>query len=420
MQPKRVLTLHGFAAEFARDLRDRGIEAWALTEEINWSSPCPECACAESSFALLPRGFRPTGETPPLLNSKRSPRSAKRSPPLLRNWRRSAFSPNTCVRSTPEQLRIATRLSTGKAFAQTDPRTLQAGWAVIYRALLAAAKRGDADLRRIASSHGDAGKTAFEALEVAPRLSPLRSANRRALFESLHKARGPLAKTELLEARLQNSRRVEAQYVVKILTGDLRIGLREGLVEEAIARAFDAPLDDVKEANMFLGDIGQTALLARDASYIARSLPSSARSNACSPAPSRPRKPSGARFAQGTPNEAKPGSRAAQTSTDGPDDRYLRGRQVRWHPRATASRHRSAWRFSRAICAASPNNFDEIWRSEPRGFDDEVILDGEIMAFEHGTKLTFFDLQKRLGRKSDGGRFVRRAVRGCAGGLYCV
>src|SRR6185503_12813247 len=33
VQPKRVLTLHGFAAEFARDLRERGIEAWALTEE---------------------------------------------------------------------------------------------------------------------------------------------------------------------------------------------------------------------------------------------------------------------------------------------------------------------------------------------------------------------------------------------------
>ena len=33
VQPKRVLTLHGFAAEFARDLRERGIEAWALSEE---------------------------------------------------------------------------------------------------------------------------------------------------------------------------------------------------------------------------------------------------------------------------------------------------------------------------------------------------------------------------------------------------
>src|SRR5213082_3675262 len=56
----------------------------------------------------------------------------------------------------------------------------------------------------------------------------------------------------------------EGQYVVKILTGDLRIGLREGLVEEAIAKAFNVALDEVKEANMLLGDIGRTAVLARN------------------------------------------------------------------------------------------------------------------------------------------------------------
>ncbi|HEV7869335.1 MAG TPA: MBL fold metallo-hydrolase RNA specificity domain-containing protein, partial [Chthoniobacteraceae bacterium] len=33
VKPKRVLTLHGFAAAFARDLRERGIEAWALSQE---------------------------------------------------------------------------------------------------------------------------------------------------------------------------------------------------------------------------------------------------------------------------------------------------------------------------------------------------------------------------------------------------
>ncbi len=33
VQPKRVLTVHGFAAEFAADLRRRGVEAWALAQE---------------------------------------------------------------------------------------------------------------------------------------------------------------------------------------------------------------------------------------------------------------------------------------------------------------------------------------------------------------------------------------------------
>ena len=40
VQPKRVLTLHGFAAEFARDLRERGVEAWALSEQNQLELPC--------------------------------------------------------------------------------------------------------------------------------------------------------------------------------------------------------------------------------------------------------------------------------------------------------------------------------------------------------------------------------------------
>src|SRR6058998_2801706 len=39
VQPRRVFTLHGFAAEFATDLRMRGIEAWALSEENQMEFP---------------------------------------------------------------------------------------------------------------------------------------------------------------------------------------------------------------------------------------------------------------------------------------------------------------------------------------------------------------------------------------------
>ena len=63
---------------------------------------------------------------------------------------------------TSEQLPIATSYFTGKAFAQSDPRTLQVGWAVIFRALQAATKVSDAEFHRVASTHGDAGKTALK------------------------------------------------------------------------------------------------------------------------------------------------------------------------------------------------------------------------------------------------------------------
>src|SRR5262249_21375011 len=66
---------------------------------------------------------------------------------------------------TSDQLRIVTTYFTGKAFAQSDPRILHVGRAVIFRALQDATKIGDDEFHRVAGRHGDAGKTAFEVLD---------------------------------------------------------------------------------------------------------------------------------------------------------------------------------------------------------------------------------------------------------------
>src|SRR5439155_13341201 len=144
----------------------------------------------------------------------------------------------------------------------SDLRTLQVGWAIIFRALQAATNIADTELHRIASAHGDAGKSAFEILDGRTTPQPFSIGESRELFENLNRTRGPNAKARLLQNRLSVLSAREGQYVVKILTGDLRIGLREGLVEEAIAKAFDVPVEQVREANMLSGDIGQAALLA--------------------------------------------------------------------------------------------------------------------------------------------------------------
>src|SRR5690606_22409894 len=49
---------------------------------------------------------------------------------------------------------------------------------------------------------------------------------------------------------------LETKFVVKIITGDLRIGLKEGLVEEGIAAATGRTLEAVREANLLCGDLG--------------------------------------------------------------------------------------------------------------------------------------------------------------------
>jgi len=394
VNPKRVLTLHGFAAEFARDLRERGIEAWALSEEnqlelalksgertrprVSFAAPSPqngdevregEGACASTRGACGPqsefRAFAEVGEaiaaTPAKLEKVR----------LLSDYLRTL---------SPAQLPVATVYFTGKPFPQSDLRTVQAGWAVIYRALMAATKLSEPEFRRISSSHGDAGKTALEALEGRTASEPFSLAASYELFESLHKTRGPLGKTELLQRKFARLSAREGQYVVKILTGDLRIGLREGLVEEAIATAFAAPLDEVKEANMLLGDLGATAVLASKGELGRAEL-----------SLFRPIK---SMLASPEPTAEAIWARFPSAETVYVEDKFDGIR---------AQLHRGSDRveiFSRDLRRMT-DQFPEL-AEQGRAFEAEVILDGEIMAFEHGKKLTFFDLQKRLGRKSDG------------------
>src|SRR5436190_4021951 len=397
VQPQRVLTLHGFAAEFARDLRERGVEAWALTEanQMELALISGERARPSMPFAAPPpQSGREVREGDGAFASTRgacAPQSEFHAfasvgeaiaavPAKLEKIRFLAEYLRTL---DPPELAIATVYFTGKPFPQSDQRTVQAGWAVIYRALMSAAKLTEPEFRRIASSHGDAGKTAREALEGRTIAEPFTIRQSREFFEALSKARGPLAKTELLQSRLAKISANEGQYVVKISTGDLRIGLREGLVEEAIASAFAVPLDDVKEANMLLGDIGETALLALKGE-LQRAELSLFRPIKCMLASPEPTAEAiWARFAGAEEQKTV----YVEDKFDGIRAQLHRGGQ-------------GAEIFSRDLRRMT-DQFPEL-AEHARKFGAEVILDGEIMAFEHGKKLTFFDLQKRLGRKSAG------------------
>jgi len=304
---------------------------------------------------------------------------------------------------TSEQLPIATLYFTGRACAQSDLRTLQVGWAIIFRSLQAATNISEAELHRIASAHGDAGKTGFEILDGRTRPQPFSIRESHELFENLHRARGPNAKTRLLQNHLSILSAREGQYVVKILTGDLRIGLREGLVEEAIAKAFNVPFEEVREANMLSGNIGRAALLA-SRKELHRAELSLFRPIKCMLATPQPTPEAvwerfvvvpQSRDDPGLPASAPPATVYLEDKFDG----------------IRAQLHRNSQRveiFSRDLRLIT-GQFAEL-ADQARNFQDELIIDGEIIAFQEGRRLNFFDLQRRLGRTSDGTDLFARAV----------
>src|SRR5207245_10583567 len=82
-------------------------------------------------------------------------------------------------------------------------------------------------------------------------------------FDAIAAARGVAPKRELLRDILRRATADEARYLVKIVSGETRIGLREGLLEEAIDRAFGRDREGVGPADLLTGDIGETARRAK-------------------------------------------------------------------------------------------------------------------------------------------------------------
>ena len=151
----------------------------------------------------------------------------------------------------------------GRPFPAAEERTLQVGGALLWRLGAEVAPISESELANVYRRFGDLGDALESVLSERGRSAAGISVTELASsFHELARARGPAVKAELIRPILSRATPAEAKYIVKIMLGDLRIGLRESLVEEAIAKAFHRPLEQVQRANMMLGDIGETLRLA--------------------------------------------------------------------------------------------------------------------------------------------------------------
>jgi len=169
-----------------------------------------------------------------------------------------------------EDLARAARYFAGHTFPLHDMRTTNVGGGMLRDAISEVTGLDVENLRPRYVRLGDSGDVAFEAFFEAfaeaggGRRAPAHTlSGTESIVERLSATRGTKNKRDLLVAALSTATPLEAKYLVKILVGDLRIGLKEGLVEDAVARAFGRELAAVARVNMLTGDIGETALRAR-------------------------------------------------------------------------------------------------------------------------------------------------------------
>ncbi len=277
------------------------------------------------------------------------------------------------------------RFFSGSPFAARDHRTLSLGGQAIVNVARRVWDFDDAALSESYRETGDLGaalaklvRPPRDAMLFADRLTPAaldgffaeiagvagKSASKRreAIFERILRAcDGPSA----------------VAYVVKIVTGDLRVGLREGLVLDAVARAFGAEPAAIRRATMAAGDVGTVALAAKHRTLDAL------------------------RVAYGTPIGFMLASPIAYAQSYEElvgaewfvEDKYD-GIRAQAHVRAGR-----AQLFSRRLNDVGAS-YPEIVVALQRALRAGAILDGEILAMRDGQVLPFRYLQGRLQRKT--------------------
>jgi DNA ligase-1 len=278
-----------------------------------------------------------------------------------------------------EDLARAARYFAGHAFALHDARTTNVGTGLLRDAVAEVTGLDVENLRPRYVRLGDSGDVAFEAFaETRAGASPptLTLAEVESLAGLLSGTRGTKNKKTLLVGALQAATPLEAKYLVKHLAGDLRIGLKEGLVEDAVARAFGRELRAVARVNMLTGDIGETAVRARRGEL------------------------EGVRMRLFHPLKfmlATAATDLADVARTMPEEFYVEDKFDGIRAQAHVEAGRVAL-YTRTLDEVT-HRFPEL--VEPlQKLPGDALLDGEIVPVRGANILPFLELQKRLGRKT--------------------
>jgi DNA ligase-1 len=161
--------------------------------------------------------------------------------------------------STTEDAGLFALYLAGTPFPEADARKLNAGGALLSKALLSVSGATDIALTAAYRKHGDMGAAAFDLLNAAPdsqeKKPQLTFAEIAEIFAAMAVAKTTVIRASLVEGLLRRATPIEAKYVLKLMLGDMRIGVKQSLVEEAIAAAASAPIEAVRHAVMLEADL---------------------------------------------------------------------------------------------------------------------------------------------------------------------
>ena len=144
----------------------------------------------------------------------------------------------------------------GTPFAEADPRKLNAGGALLSKALLSVSGATGIELTAAYKRHGDLGAAGCELM--ANIREPVGSLTLEEIYEAfagMAVAKTTAAREALVVGLLERATPLEAKYLLKLMSGDMRIGVKQSLVEEAIAVAAEVSVPELRHAVMLEADL---------------------------------------------------------------------------------------------------------------------------------------------------------------------
>ncbi len=171
---------------------------------------------------------------------------------------------------TPEELPVFVRFVMGRIFPDWSSKKLGIGPNLLYEAIgYVAGMKKDQVIEKITIT-GDAGRAVEELLSIKSQttffhedLDLVRVYTELITIAEMEGKKSQREKLLAVRRLLGNAHPLEGRYLTRIMLEELRIGVGEGSVRDAIARAFSVDSALVEHAMQALNDAGEVARLAR-------------------------------------------------------------------------------------------------------------------------------------------------------------
>ncbi|MDO5844209.1 MAG: ATP-dependent DNA ligase [Methanocorpusculum sp.] len=289
------------------------------------------------------------------------------------------------VKIPDEELSVFVRFARGKLFPDWSSEKLGFGPSLLYEALAyVIGKKKDFVISAI-NSAGDIGKVVEELLQKREQTmffsEELELADVYNRFILMAKTSGRKSQQERVRSAqylLSNATPLEGRYLARLMLEEMRIGVGEGVVKDAVSKAFAIPSEIVEHAHQALNDLGEVALLAKTE-------------------PNNLAKVTITTFRPVKMMLAQQGSITNMVETHGfvaAENKYD-GSRFQFHKKGDR-------------CAIYSRRLEEMTNSLPDVVDKlskavtrDVIIDGEVIAILNGKPMPFQTVLRRIRRKHD-------------------